>query len=210
MAANVNAQTDLPPAPEHQHTLPESPATYESITGHQRLTWFLKSTVGPQSIVAGVLSSGLGTAVDHPKEYGPGWEGFGKRFGMRLTGTSTGNVMEASLGALRGEDPRYFRQPNAPFRSRVENVIRLTFTAYDRNGQLVPAYARFVATAGNNFLSNTWRADSEATNAAAARRTAWGILGRMGSNAFQEFWPDVQEHLLRKKSSMHKTNDRND
>jgi hypothetical protein len=38
----------------------------------------------------------------------------------------------------------------------------------------VPAYARYIATSENNFLSDTWRVNSEATNRAAAWRTVSG------------------------------------
>jgi hypothetical protein len=146
-----------------------------------------------------MVSSAFGTAVDRPREYGPGWGGFGDRFGMRLTGISTGNAIEASIGALWGEDPRYFRVPEEPFKARVRNVLRLGFAARRPDARFAPAYARFIAVSGNNFLANTWRADSEANNHDAAIRTLEGIAGRLASNAFEEFWPDVESRLFHKK-----------
>lgn len=169
---------------------------YRAITGRERLRWTMKSTVGPESLGAGLLSAGFGTATNRPREYAPSWGGFGKRYGMRLTGISTGNVMEASLGAIWGEDPRYDRAPDAPFGTRVRNVIKLTFAAPRRDGHLAPAYARFIAIPGNNILSNTWRPDSETYAADTALRTIWGILGRMGTNAIVEFWPDIRQRLF--------------
>jgi hypothetical protein len=172
---------------------------YQPITGQQRFKWFAQSTVGPQSLAAGVFSAAFGTATNSPKEYHGSWEGFGKRYGMRLTGVSTGNAMEAGLGAFWGEDPRYFRAADKPFGGRVRNIIKMTFVARRQDGNHAPAYARYIATPGNNFLSNSWRADSEAEARHAARRTLWGFVGRMGSNAFQEFWPDVKQSLFRNK-----------
>ena len=67
------------------------------------IKWFVKSTVGPSSLfLYGPLSASLGTATNSPEEYGPHWAGFVKRYGTRLTGVSTGNAMEASLGAIWG------------------------------------------------------------------------------------------------------------
>ena len=174
-------------------------APYDPITRRQRLRWFLTNTTGPQHLAAGIVSSAFGTAVDRPKEFGPGWGGFGDRFGMRLTGISTGNAIEASIGALWGEDPRYFRVPEEPFKARVRNVLRRSFAARRPDASFAPAYARFIAVAGNNFLSNAWRADSEANNHDAAIRTLEGIAGRMASSAFEEFWPDVNGRLFHKK-----------
>jgi hypothetical protein len=82
------------------------------------------------------------------------------------------------------------------FAGRIRNVVGMSFLAHNRSGQLSPAYARYVAMPGNNFLSNTWRADSEANNRAAAVRTGLGFLGLMGKNAFTEFWPDVNRKVF--------------
>ena len=177
----------------------EQVGSYHPITGRQRLNWFVKSTVGPVSLTAGVFSAAFSTATNSPSEYGPHWEGFGKRYGMRLTGISTGNAMEAGLGSLWGEDPRYFRAAGEPLKQRVKNIIVMTFAARRTEGNLAPAYARYIGTAGNNFLSNTWRADSQSSVSDACFRTLLGFAGRMGGNAFAEFWPDARKFIFRRK-----------
>lgn len=174
-------------------------SSYRPITSRQRLNWFIVSTVGPVSLTAGLFSAGLSTARNNPAEYGPHWDGFGKRYGMRLTGVSTGNAMEAGLGSLWGEDPRYFRAIGEPFKGRVKNILVMTFAARRPDGNLAPAYARFVGNVGNNFLSNTWRAESDSSVGDACFRVAVGVLGKMGGNAFSEFWPDARKYIFHKK-----------
>jgi hypothetical protein len=177
-----------------RHTI-EDP--YTPITPGQRLEWFITQTFGPVHLLgAGIFSAGIGTALDHPKEYGPGWQGFADRFGMRLTGVSTGNAMEASIGAIWGEDPRYFREPDRSFGGRVGNIVKQTFLARHRDGHFEPAYARYIAVPGNNFLSNTWRVHSESGNTDALERTGEGFAGRMASNAWEEFWPSISSKLF--------------
>ncbi len=146
--------------------------------------------------MGGLFTSGFSTATGTPREYGTHWEGFGKRYGMRLTGISTGNMMEAGLGSLWGEDSRYFRAAGQPFKARVKNVVVMTFAARRADGDLAPAYARYMGNAGNNFLSNSWRADSEADIGHACTRIVLGFVGRMSSNAFAEFWPDARKHIF--------------
>ena len=177
---------------------PASAAAYRPITPRQRFNWFVDNTVGPETLTMGLFSAGFGTAINHPKEYGTHWDGFGKRYGMRLTGVSTGNAMEAGLGAIWGEDPRYrySREVGEPLKDRARHVAIMTFLARNRQGHLMPAYARYISTPGSSFLSNTWRADSEATTGAALLRTAWGFLGLMSKNAFAEFWPDIERHAF--------------
>ena len=169
---------------------------YQPITGKERIQWELNSTLGPESLLAGVLSAGMGTAVNRPSEDGPSWGGFGQRYGVRLTGVAIGNGIEAGLGAIWGEDPRYEPQPAQPFGSRVRNAIKLTFEARYSDGHLGPAYARFVADAGNNLLSDLWRPRSETGPADTLLRMVSGILGRMAGNTFIEFWPDVRKHIF--------------
>ncbi|HEX4001297.1 MAG TPA: hypothetical protein VHX36_01525 [Candidatus Acidoferrales bacterium] len=169
---------------------------YHPITGRQRLRWIITNTMGPEHLAGGVITSGFGTALDRPREDGPHWGGFAERFGVRLTGVATSNVMEAGVGALWGEDPRYFRSPDEPFGARVKSVIKQTFTARRSDGHFAPAYARYIAYSGSNFLANTWRPDSEANNHDAVLRTLEGFAGRMSSNAWDEFWPDAKAYLF--------------
>src|SRR5262245_807724 len=167
------------------------PSGYTEITGNGRMKWFVVSTIGPQSLAAGVFSAGWGTAFNSPEEYGTHWDGFAKRYGMRLTGVSTGNAIEASVGMAWGEDPRYFESPNRTFWGRVSHAADLTFGTRRSDGKLHPAYARYTGNVGNNFLSNAWRVDSESSVGSALTRTAVGFAGKFGSNLFEEFWPTV-------------------
>jgi hypothetical protein len=180
-----------PVSPRSLTRSPLEKSPYEPITGKQRVEWFFIHTVGPKSLMLGTVTAAFGTAQDKPKEYGPHWEGLGKRYGMRFTGVATGNAMEASLGSLWGEDPRYFRTSGKPMARRIGNVIVKTFLARRRDGHFAPAYARFIAIPGNNFLANTWRADSEANVSSALIRTLIGVAGRMADNAWQEFSPSL-------------------
>src|SRR5215472_3898342 len=165
---------------------------YEPITGGERVKWTLLSTFGFASLAGGVVSSAYGTAVDHPHEYGPHWDGFGNRYGMRLSGVITSNAMEAGLGAIWGEDPRYFREPEKSLGGRVGSLITQTVMARHRDGDYQVAYARIMAVTGSNFLTNAWRVNSEADASHAMIRTAEGFGGRMAGNAWREFWPSIR------------------
>lgn len=191
LPANLATQTATPD-PSQPTTNPDEP-----ITMHERFTWFVESTVGPSSLAGGTISAGFGTWLDRPKEYGTHWEGFGQRYGIRMSGIATSNAIEGGLGAIWGEDPRYYRDgADKPFSRRVGHVVKWTFVAPGRDGTLHPAYARFIAVAGNNFLSNAWREPSEADNSHAIERTGLGILVKMAGNTWDEFWPDAKRKMF--------------
>jgi hypothetical protein len=169
----------------------------DRMSKRERVRWFVDSTVGPQSLGAGVLSAAWGTAVNDPKEYRGTWSGFGKRYAVRFSGVAIGNGLEAGLGAVWGEDTRYTRSRGrkSPW-MRVMHAGRMTVLAPRLDGTYAPAYARYAGIAGNNFITNAWRADSESSVNAALIRTALGFAGRFGSNVFQEFWPDMQRRFF--------------
>jgi hypothetical protein len=169
------------------------------LSREERVHWFLNATVGPKSLGAGVVSAAWGTAFNNPEEYGPHWDGFAKRYGMRLTGVATSNAIEAGLGSLWGEDPRYTSVGEGNVWSRVRNAARMTVVAERADGSAAPAYARYAAISGGNFLSNTWRVDSDSTAGAAWQRTGLGFAGRFASNVFEEFWPDLRHKLFGRK-----------
>lgn len=184
--------TDSPP--------PNSPAVAPTdipapITGIGRLNWAVQSTIGPASLLTGVLSSTWGTVFDHPREYGESFDGWAKRYGLRLTGVATSNVMEAGLGAFWGEDPRYHRSEGT-FQGRLGRTLKMTFMTENRDGSVSPAYARYIAITGSNALSDTWRPDSQRTASNTMLRIGEGFGGRLLGNLWDEFWPDVKQRVF--------------
>ena len=184
-----------------QQTNVGTPAPYRPITAAQRLEWFDNSTAGPVTLLGGVFSSGLLTWKNSPPEYGPHWEGFAKRNGLRVSGNAANNAMEAGIGAYLGEDPRYFRVPGKPVGARIGNALRMVVIAHDRNGREVPNYARFIATPASSAISNAWRPDSQVTAQATFSRVGLSFLGQAISNTFVEFWPDIRRHIGRKQQN---------
>lgn len=184
----------ITPAPK----LLAPPNQYHPITGGQRLKWIAYATLGPESLVGGLWGASYGTARDMPPEYGPHWGGFADRYGMRLTGIASSNVIEAGFGAIWGEDPRYFRAAGQPFHRRIEHIFVMTVVAPRRDGHYAPAYARLIAYPGNNFLSNTWRVPSESTTSKALERTGYAFAGKLVLNAWEEFWPDIRKAVFKK------------
>jgi len=77
---------------------------------------------------------------------------------MRLTGVSVSNAMEAGLGALWVEDPRYVVARSESFGGRVGQVVRMTFVARNRQGDAGPriptAAAFFPSVVGHASIAN--------------------------------------------------------
>jgi len=190
----------MQPAPAATASLtPPINTDYEPITIEGRMRWWVKATVGPTSLIEGVFSSGIRTALAHPPKWGTGWSGFGKRYALRLSGVGLSNAMEGTIGAEWGEDPRYFRAGQGPFGSRVKHVIAGGFMDRYRDGTYGPAVARFIAIPASNFIADNWRPAGETSTHDTVLRIGMGFASKLGSNAFKEFWPDIKDKLFHRK-----------
>jgi hypothetical protein len=193
------------PAPEAAVSAPvdviAEVAPYSAVTTWQRLGWFDQKTFGVQNLGGSLPYAAFQTLLDHPHEAGPHWEGFGERYGVSVSTNAVSNAMEAGLGAIWGEDPRYRRDgAGVSFKARLGHVVQWTVVAPNREGELRPAYARFIAFAGSSYISNAWREPSDTDADHSLGRIGLGLLGRMGSNAFDEFWPDAKRKLFHRVS----------
>ena len=164
----------------------------------ERLAWARQSTVGTKSLAVGVVSAAWGVVRDSPDEDGANWRGFGKRYGLRLSGVTIGNSLEAGLGGLWGEDPRYQRLGQGRFWMRAARAGKWTVLARHADGRMRPAYARGIGVVSSNFITNAWRAESDRSVADALSRSVVGVSSRCVSNLFDEFWPDIRRTVLRR------------
>jgi hypothetical protein len=203
-------QTSLPPdqqqaEPQQNQVLSSQPApaarnldpsTYEPITMNGRVRWWVRSLIGPESLAAGVFVAGYQTARNQPSVWGTHWDGFGKRYGMRMSNIAVSNAIQGGVGSIWGEDPRYFRSGESSMGGRLRHVAMGVFEAKYRDGNYGPNVSYYIGSVSGNFISNAWRPSEQTTTGATMSRVGTGVLGKLVSNAFKEFWPDVQEHVF--------------
>lgn len=177
---------------------PVAPGTYAPPGAEERGEWWGQSTYGPASWFAGAFGSGWSTIFNSPREWDRSAEGFGRRMATRTANVTVSNGLEAGLGAVWGEDPRYPRKGQGSLGSRVRHVLKLTVMARDRSGRARPAYARMLGTLGGNVLQDFWMPPSANGLGRISYNTGIGFSARAGSNAFREFWPDLRRLVFRK------------
>jgi hypothetical protein len=177
-------------------------ATYVPITARERIEWIVIGTIGLQSlIVVGPLSAGWQTAFNTPEEWGRSWEGFGKRYLAREADVAISNSLEAGVGAIWGEDPRYIPSGRTGIWPRARYAMKTVFLAQRRDGRLAPAWGRYVGNTLNNIIENSYLPSSITTPGQTALRSANGFLGRLGGNLWDEFWPDARRLLFQRKKT---------
>jgi len=172
-----------------------SPDPYTPITSGERARWIVDGSVGLRSLSTGAFTSTWGTAINSPEEWQRTWSGFGKRYGDREARVTISNSLEAGLGAIWGEDPRYGRLGRGGFWPRARHALKSSVLARRRDGHLAPAWGRYTGDVASTAIARAWLPPS----AKSAVATTWSItnsvLGRMVGNTFSEFWPDARQRL---------------
>jgi len=167
------------------------------ITPAERVRWLIGTTFDPADLLGHGFSAGYGTLTNTPHELGTHWTGFEKRYVNNITTSVLGNSMEAGLGAIWGGDPRYFpAAPGTSVKGRVLRAAKWTFLAQNANGNVGPAYARFIAIPASNAISNLWRPASETDADHLLERTATGFGAQLVGNEWHEFWPGIKKKLF--------------
>ena len=178
---------------------PVTAETYVPVTPAQRMDWIVDGTIGKRSLtVVGPLATAWQTAFNTPEEWGRGFSGIARRYAQREADVAISNTIEAGLGALWGEDPRYIPSGRKGIWPRARYAMKTVFLAQRRDGSLQPAWGRYAGNTLNNLIENTWLPPSMTTGRQTALRSGLGMLGRLGGNAWEEFWPDVVRRFRKK------------
>jgi hypothetical protein len=173
--------------------------TYRPATIADRIDWTVEGTIGVRSLtVVGPLGAAFLTGTNSPEEWGRSWSGFGKRYAEREADVAISNTIEAGVGALWGEEPRYIPSGQQGIWPRARYAIKTTLLAQRRDGHLAPAWGRFAGNIFNNVIENTWLPPSATTPGQTALRSVLGLLSRLGGNAWEEYWPDAKRLLTRR------------
>jgi hypothetical protein len=166
------------------------------ITPHQRREWVAEGILAPKSLGTGVMIGTWQSAIGSPKEW-QGSSGFTKRVLTNQADNGISKGIEASLGMLWGEDPRSTPSGRHSFNSRLGYAMMTVVVAQRPDGHLAPAWGRFAGAIGSNVVKNAWLPSRLTTPKGTAGRVATGLLGRLATNLWQEFGPDLRRRLPR-------------
>jgi hypothetical protein len=171
---------------------------YVPISKTERLVWIVGGTVGPSSLGVGFLAAGLQPGFKLPRDWGWTWHGYGRRYAEREADVAISNTIEAGLGALWGEEPRYIPSGRHGAWPRTRYALKTVFLAQRSSGRLAPAWGRYAGNVFNNLIENTWLPRGVTTWDKTTLRSADGFFGRAAGNLWNEFWPDIRKRLKKR------------
>jgi hypothetical protein len=175
-----------------------SASTYAPISSAARIDWIVGGTIGPQTLGVGVLAGTWLTALNSPREWHRTLSGFGKRYAEREADVAISSTIEAGVGAMWREDPRYIPSGRTGVWPRVRWAMKTVVLAPRRDGHLAPAWGRVSGNVFNNVIENRWLPPSMTTWQQTTLRSGTGFIGRLAGNLWEEFRPDALRRLRRK------------
>lgn len=173
----------------------EERATYSPLTSSERAAWVAGEIASPGALGSAAFTSAWMTRGNRPKEWTRSARGYGRRFADAQAATAISSSIEAGLGSLWDEDPRYFRSGRHERWARVRHALASVALARRGDGHRAPAWGRFAGSVAGNVIENTWLPPSAATRSQTTVRVATGFAGQLAANLWTEFWPDLRRRL---------------
>jgi len=171
---------------------------YGSVSSHKkehpyRSDW-KRSTVGKSAVGGVVGGAAFGQMTGHPKNYGGGAAGFGKRVGAGFATHAVGTTVHHAIAAPLHENLHYERSTKSGFGPRLGHALTSTVIARNtKTGKHQVAAGRLSGHAASGAFSQA------AMHAGSGAATAGvGIGVEAGANVAREFWPRHKGHVARR------------
>ncbi len=166
------------------------------LTPKQKFRLAARSIVDPATFVIAAGFAGLEQSSDEYSGFGPGLEGYSKRFGALLADGAIGSMLGGAVfPVLFHQDPRYFYKGTGTKWHRALYAISTSVVARGDNGKWQPAYASVLGDFSSGAISNLYY---PAVNRDGAELTILNGLLAVASDSATNL---LQEFVLKKLST---------
>jgi len=161
---------------------------YVRPSGKTRFKWYINSMFGPMTLGKDVVSAGWSTWRNSPEEWGPHWEGFGKRFASSVGKGIIKNSVQFGLDEALTVDSHFYRSKDRSFGAKVSNALLSTVTARKKNGDRTIGIPRLVGTYSSSIIAaETWY-PARYTWKDGVKNGTISLGFTAAFNLFKEFW----------------------
>ncbi len=173
------------------------------LTPHQKFHFFARNTVDAVQFGIVGLEAGISQATGQFPEYGQGAQGYGKRYGAGLADSTSSRFFgNFFYPVIFKEDPRYFRSGKGSFTRRLFYAVSRELVAKKDNGGTEFHYSNTLAAITAGAISNAYYPPRDRGFGLTMGRAGISLLIGSAQCVRQEFWPEIQRKLLRRR---HKT-----
>jgi hypothetical protein len=192
---------------EHQHFLGFIPY-FNTVKGdaapplspNQKFGLAFKRSITPLTFFGTGLFAGIGQAENNFPKYGQGAQGYGKRFGAQYADTFDGNMIASAIfPVILHQDPRYYRMGTGGFRKRVWYSLSEAVRVKGDDGKWQPAFSKILGSFAAGGIGNLYYPSQDRGAGVTFERGSLVIAERAISEMLDEFLPDIQQRLDRRK-----------
>lgn len=160
----------------------------QPLTPKQKFSLALRGAVDPITFLSAAGSAGLEQALGQFDGYGPGAQGYAKRFGATYTDGFVGIMLGgAILPSLLHQDPRYFYKGVGSRKSRALYAISTVFRCKGDDGRWETNYSNLLGTVGAAGISNAYYPSANRGLGLTVENSLIGFGAQAVGNLFQEF-----------------------
>jgi len=152
--------------------------------------------VDPGNLATITNTSAFTIGMNAHTAYGPGWRGFGRNVGASLLQDATGEFFSTFLiASLTGEDPHYYRMPQASIPRRILHAISHTILSRSDRGATMLNYDTLLTYPISAEISNLYVPGVHGNGPSTVARIMTGYATDPIDNLITEFLPDVARRV---------------
>jgi Carboxypeptidase regulatory-like domain len=174
----------------------------------QKFQLAVRSEFDPVSFAGAAAVAGVEQYYNRFPGYGPGPEGYAKRFGAAYANDIIGGFIGNAIApTLLHQDPRYFYKGTGSFTSRAFYAVSQAFVCRGDNGRTEPSYSHFIGVFAAGGISNLYYPAGDRGASLAFTNGLISIASGAATNLVREFiLPGLTTHAphqARQKSLIH-------
>ena len=126
-------------------------------THRERFNRYVKSTVGPFRLAWSAGAAGIDQWRDHPKEWGQGMKGYGRRYASNFGQNAITQTVTYGLDEAFGLDTGFRKSRHEGVGARVKDALLSNITSRTKSGRRIISAPRFVGVYTGAIVSReTW------------------------------------------------------
>lgn len=156
--ANAESPEDAKSQPSANQTANQTGSQpYVFPTKRERFNRYVKSTVGPFSLIDAGITAGINQWRDHPEEWEQGASGYGKRYASSFGRNAIQQTIIYGLDTALGLDTGFKKSQRKGFAPRMKDALVQNITSRTRSGKRVISIPRITGVYTSRIISaETW------------------------------------------------------
>jgi hypothetical protein len=151
-SAEIQKSTSADPGQKSVNQTPAKPFVFP--TKRERFNRYVKSAVGPYSLLGIGVSAGINQWRDNPEEWEQGTSGYGKRYASSFGRNLIQQTVIYGLDSAMGLDTKFRKSTRKGFFPRMKDALAENITSRNRVGKRVFSVPRVSGVYASGIISN--------------------------------------------------------